>query len=112
MRYLKGTLDYGLRYTSDGEIRLHGFTDSDWEGSAKDRKSTLVCCFSLGSCMISWFNKKQTSIALNMAKAEYVAACSACSEVVWLRNMLERIFDKEVELTNIHCENQSYIKMT
>ena len=52
MRYLKGTLDYGLRYVSDGEIRLHGFTDSDWAGSAKDRKSTSRCCFSLGSGMI------------------------------------------------------------
>ena len=27
MRYLKGTLDYGLTYASNGKIRLHGFTD-------------------------------------------------------------------------------------
>ena len=33
MRYLKGTLDYGLRYASNGEIRLHGFPYSDWVGS-------------------------------------------------------------------------------
>ena len=36
MRYLKGTLDYGLRYTSSGEIKLHGYVDSDWGASAKD----------------------------------------------------------------------------
>ena len=58
MRYLKGTLDYGLRYTSSGEIKLHGYVDSDWGGSAKDRKSTSGCCFSLGFGMISWFNRK------------------------------------------------------
>ena len=40
MRYLKGTLDYGLRYTPSGEIKLHGYADSDWGGSAKDIKST------------------------------------------------------------------------
>ena len=40
MRYLKGTLDYGLRYASNGEIKLHGFTDSDWARSAKYRKRT------------------------------------------------------------------------
>ena len=40
MRYLKGNLDYGLIYASNGEIRLHVFTSSDWEGSAKDRNST------------------------------------------------------------------------
>ena len=40
MRYLKGTLDYVLKYASNCQIILHGFTDSDWERSAKDRKST------------------------------------------------------------------------
>ena len=66
MRYLKGTLDYGLRYASDGEIILQGFTDSNWVGSVKDRKITSQCCFGLESGMISWFNKKQSSIALSM----------------------------------------------
>ena len=65
MRYLKGTLDYGLRYTSSEEIKLHGYAYSDWGRSSKDRKSTSGCCFSLGSGMISWFNRKMTSIALS-----------------------------------------------
>ena len=47
MRYLKGTLDYGLRYASSGEIILHGFIDSNWAGSAKDRKRTSGCYFSM-----------------------------------------------------------------
>ena len=42
MRYLKGTLDYGLTYASDKEIRLHGFTYSDWEGSAKEKEHFRV----------------------------------------------------------------------
>jgi hypothetical protein len=49
MRYLKGTIDYGLRYVSDREISLQGYTDSDWVGSVADQKSTYGCCFSLGS---------------------------------------------------------------
>jgi hypothetical protein len=60
MMYLKGTIDYGLRYTSDRERRLQGFTDSDWAGSVVDRKSTFGCCFNMGSTMISWFNRMQT----------------------------------------------------
>ena len=40
MRYLKGTLDYGLYYTKDHEFRLYGYTDSDWDGSSSDRKRT------------------------------------------------------------------------
>ena len=58
MRYLKGTLDFGLCYTGDHDFRLVGYTDSDWVGSVYHRKSTLGCCFSLGSTMTSWYSRK------------------------------------------------------
>ena len=58
MRYLKGKINYGLRYASDREISLQGFTDSDWPGSVADRKSTFGCCFSMRSAIISWFSRK------------------------------------------------------
>jgi hypothetical protein len=70
MRYLKGTLDYGLCYTEDHDFKLYGYTDSDWARSASDRKSTLGCCFSLGSNVTSWQSKKQSSIALSTVEAE------------------------------------------
>jgi hypothetical protein len=41
LRYLKGTVDYGLRYVSDHKIRLQGYTDSDWVGSVADRRVHL-----------------------------------------------------------------------
>ena len=53
MRYLKGTLDFGLCYTRDHDFKLIGYIDSDWAGSVSDRKSTSGCCFILGSAMIS-----------------------------------------------------------
>jgi hypothetical protein len=93
LRYLKGTIDYGLRYASDREISLQSFIDSDWAGSVADRKSTYGCCFSMGSTMISWFSRKQTSVALSLVEAEYIAACSASSEVVWLQKWLAGLFD-------------------
>jgi hypothetical protein len=48
MRYLKGTLDYGLSYDGDHNFTLSGYIDSDWAGSVSDRKNTSGCCFSLG----------------------------------------------------------------
>jgi hypothetical protein len=48
-RYLRGTSGYGLRYASDGDMKLQSYTDSDWAGSAVDQKSTSGCCFSMGS---------------------------------------------------------------
>jgi hypothetical protein len=83
LRYLRGTMEYGLRYLGDGEMKLQGYTDSNWASSAADRKSTLGCCFSLGSAMISQFSKKQTSMALSSAEAEYMAASTASCEAIW-----------------------------
>jgi hypothetical protein len=111
MRYLKGTLDYGLCYTRDHDFRLYGYPNSDWVGSASDRKSTSRCCFSLGSAMTSWQSRKQSSIALSTAEAEYIAACSASCEAIWLRKLLTGLFDLEMEATVILCDNQMCIKM-
>jgi hypothetical protein len=54
MRYLKGTLEYGLSYTGDHDFKLYGYTDSDWDGSVYDRKRNSECFFSLGSTRTSW----------------------------------------------------------
>ena len=40
LRYLRGSIGYGLIYSYDGGVMLHGYTNSDWEGSTVDRKST------------------------------------------------------------------------
>ena len=112
MRYLKGTLDYGLCYTGDHDFRLYGYTDSDWAGSASDRKSTSRCCFSLGSAMTSWKSRKQSNIALRTIEVEYIATCSTSFESIWLRKLLTGLFDLEMEATMILCDNQSCIKMT
>ena len=62
--------------------------------------------------MISWFSRKQTSVALSMTESEYIAACSSCSEAVWLRKILEGVFDAEIDVIDILCDNHSCIKMT
>jgi hypothetical protein len=56
LRYLRGTVEYGLLYEQSGEVRLAGYTIVDWEGCAEDMKSTSGCCFSIGSGVIFWFN--------------------------------------------------------
>jgi hypothetical protein len=52
LRYLRGTVGYGLRYASSVDLSLQGYADADWAGSAVDRKSTSGCCFTLGSAMV------------------------------------------------------------
>ena len=83
LRYLRGTITYGLRYNVE-DVRPFGYTDVDWAGNVEDRKSTSGCCFSLGSASISWMSRKQKSVALSIAEAEYIAASMASYEAVWL----------------------------
>ena len=109
LRYLCGTMGYGLRYDSECDLKLQGFTDLDWVGYSTDRKSTSGCCFSLGSAVISWRSRKQNSVALNTVEAEYMAASSATREAVWLRKLLAGLFGQIPEPTVIHCDNQSCI---
>jgi hypothetical protein len=112
LRYLRGMIIYGLRYASKSEVKLHGFTNSDWAGNAEDRKSTYGLCFSLSYAMISWASRKQKSIALCIAKADYIAACDACMEAVWLRKLVSRLFDQVLDSTMIYCDNQSCVKLS
>ena len=83
LRYLHGTVTYGLRYIIR-DVRLLGYIDVDWAGNVEDRKSTSRCCFSLGSASISWMSRKQKLVALSTTEAEYIAASMASYEVVWL----------------------------
>ena len=82
LRYLRGTIDYELKYDANKKINLEGYVDLDWAGSAIDRKSTSGCCFSMGSGVISWFSRNQSYMALSTAEEKYVATCSAIWEVV------------------------------
>ena len=84
LRYLRGSIDYGLRYVANCELRLLGYADSDWAGNVTYWKSNSGCYFSLGSTMILWLSRKHTSVAFSTDEAEYIATCSACRDVVWL----------------------------
>ena len=68
LRYLKGTIDYGLKYDVNQKFNLEGYVDLYWLGSAVDRKSTTGCFFSMGSGVISWFRMKQSYGALSIAE--------------------------------------------
>ena len=73
VRYLKGTIEYGLKYDTNQNINLDGYVDSYWVGSVIDRKSTLRCYFSMRSGVIFWFDRMEYCMALSTAEAKYVA---------------------------------------
>ncbi|KAA0049581.1 putative mitochondrial protein [Cucumis melo var. makuwa] len=57
--------------------------------SLDDRKSTSGGCFFLGNNVAAWFSKKQNSVSLLTAEVEYIAAGSSCSQLLWMKQMLD-----------------------
>ncbi|XP_016714718.1 secreted RxLR effector protein 161-like [Gossypium hirsutum] len=88
LRYLKGTLKFGVMFKSGGQLKLSGYSDSDWRGSIDDMRSTSGYLFSLGSGAFCWSSKKQQTVAQSTAEAEYIAATGAVSQAIWLRKLL------------------------
>jgi len=87
-RYLRYTPEFGLWYSSSSSLALVGFSDADHGGCRIDRKSTSGTCQFLGTSLVSWSARKQTSVALSTTEAEYIAAASCCSQILWMRHTL------------------------
>ncbi|CAN0838933.1 Retrovirus-related Pol polyprotein from transposon TNT 1-94 [Linum grandiflorum] len=110
-RYLKATPSLGLWYPANSTTDLAGYSDSDFAGCLTDRKSTSGACQFLGQSLISWSSKKQKCVALSTAEAEYLAAGSCCTQLLWLQSQL---LDFSLPQTNIPllCDNTSAINMS
>ena len=106
LRYVQGTLDFGLKFESSDSFVLHGFADADWAGCAESRRSTSGYVFKIGNATVSWSSKKQAVVALSSTEAEYISLCRATQESVWLRNLLRDVGFKQLEPTCIREDNQ------
>ena len=105
MRYPKSMIDSRLYYDGDHDYILYDYTYVDWSGSTSDMKSTSGGYCYLGSAMISWFIRKQSSVSLSIAEVEYIAACSSSCEAIWLRKLRSSTFYLELDTMMILCDN-------
>ena len=111
LRYVKGTANLGLWYPCDDNFELTGYADADYGGCKLDRKSTSATCQCLGNKLVSWFSKKQTSVATSTTEAEYMAAGSCCAQILWLKQQLKD-YGIPVSKVPIFCDNTSAIALT
>ncbi|CAL9010760.1 unnamed protein product, partial [Prunus brigantina] len=91
LRYIQGTIDYGIEYVIGKSALLVGYCDSDWSGSEEDMKRTSGYAFSFGSGAFSWASVKQ--------------------HTVWLRFVLEDFGEEQTAATTVFCDNTSAITM-
>ncbi|GJX97171.1 retrotransposon protein, putative, ty1-copia subclass [Tanacetum coccineum] len=69
-------------------LMLHGFCDASWQCDKDDTKSQTGYVFVVNGGAVDWKSKKQTTIAMSAAQAEYMAASEAAMEAVWIRKFV------------------------
>ncbi|CAH0487691.1 unnamed protein product [Peronospora farinosa] len=89
LRYLAGSADLKLAMNCDGgpniPLRIEIFTDADFAGDKKDRKSVSGGIVRISGTIVGWHCKKQTAVALSTAESEYVAASIGAKEILVLK---------------------------
>jgi hypothetical protein len=110
MRYLVYTPKFGLWYPKGSTFDLIEYSDADWAGCKIDRKSKLGTCQFLGRSLVSWASKKQNSVALSTAEAEYIAAGHCCAQLLWMRQTL-RDYGYKLSKVPLLCDNESAIRI-
>lgn len=112
LRYLKGTLDYGLVYSRGNKNNmLSGYSDSDLGGQIDDRKSTGGMAFYLNESLVTWVSQKQRCVALSSCEAEFMAATAAACQGIWLRNLLGKLTDAVIGPVVLYIDNKSAIDL-
>ena len=112
LRYLKGTVSYGIYYRKDGNGELRVYTDSDYAGDVEDRKSTSGYVFLLNFGAVSWCSKKQPIVTLSTTEAEFVAAAMCTCQAIWIKRILKELRYNDEYCTRIWCDNSSTIKLS
>ena len=112
-RYLKKTMHLGLVYRSSPSTMppntLWGYVDSDWAGCPDSRRSTSGLVFMLNGAAISWRSKRQPTVALSSAEAEFISASAMVQEVIYLRKFLANLGYPQTAPTPVFADNETCI---
>jgi hypothetical protein len=110
LRYLKGTMSLGIRYTGYRTI-LEGYCDANWISDADEIYVTSGYVFSLGGGAVSWKSCKQTILTRSTMEAELTTLDTASVEAEWLRELLMDLLvvEKPVPTISMNCDNQSVV---
>jgi hypothetical protein len=112
LRYLQGTLDYGLLLQRSASSKLMVYTDADWVGCLNTRRSTSGYAVFLSTNLISWSSKRQNIVSHSSAEAEYRAVANGVAEACWLRQLLQELHALLIKSTLIYCDNVSAVYLS
>ena len=113
LKYLRNTKDLFLVYGGNPETKLcvTGFCDASWQCDKDDTKSQTGYVFIINGGAVDWKSQKQSTIAMQSAEAEYVAASEAAMEAVWISKFIEDlgVMPSINKPTKMYCDNTAAI---
>jgi hypothetical protein len=107
LRYLHGTMSYGLHISKSSSVDIVAYSDADWAGCPDTRRSTSGYCVYLGDNLVAWSSKRQHTVSQSSAEAEYRVVANAVSETYWLRQLLQELRRPTQKATVVFCDNIS-----
>jgi histone deacetylase 1/2 len=105
LRYIKGTLDTGLRIRRSPSTGISVFTDADRAGCVDDRRSTGGFAIFVGPNLISWSSKKQPTVSRSSTEAEYKALANGAAEAIWVESLLRELGVSQQRIPILWCDN-------
>ncbi|XP_034200148.1 uncharacterized mitochondrial protein AtMg00810-like [Prunus dulcis] len=111
LRYLHGTLEYGLTFTT-GSTSLTSYCDTDWAGDLNSCRSTTGYVVFLGNNPISWSSCKQLSVSRSSTEAEYRALANCATDIAWTRHILQDLHVFIPEATTLYSDNLSALALS
>ncbi|GJZ85567.1 ribonuclease H-like domain-containing protein, partial [Tanacetum coccineum] len=112
LRYVRGSLDFGLQLYSSSTLSLISYSDADWAGCPTTRRSTSGYCVFFGNNLFSRSSKRQVTISRSSAEAEYRGVANAVTETCWLRNLLREFHSPLSTATLVYCDNVSAVYLS
>ncbi|GKA05992.1 ribonuclease H-like domain-containing protein [Tanacetum coccineum] len=112
LRYVRGTLSYGLQLYSSTTSSLVAYSDADWAGCPTTRRSTSGYCVFLGNNLLSWSSKRQFTLSRSSTEAEYRGLPIGFAETCWLRNLLRELHTPLATATLVYCDNVSAVYLS
>ena len=109
LRYIRGQPDLGVLLHKDADCTLQAYCDSDWAACPHTRRSVSGYVVFLGASLISWKSKKQGTVSLSSAEAEYRSLRRVVAELAWLSRLLNELTITSVCPIPMKCDNQAAI---
>ncbi|GJV53950.1 hypothetical protein Tco_1449691 [Tanacetum coccineum] len=92
LKYLRNTKDWFLVYGREKELRVTGYCDA----------------------AVTWKSSKQDTVADSTCESEYIAACEASKEAIWMKNFIGDlgVVPTVQDPIEIFCDNESAVALT